>query len=54
MKFPVFSLSFPCVAEIFPVIFMQKLKINSMNKAHITTVLLYTEANNSVFKVWII
>ena len=49
--FPEFSLcgrNFPCV------IFTQKLKISSMNKAHIATVLLYTEAYNSVFKVWII
>ena len=39
MKFPVFSLSyinFPCV------IFTQKLTISSMNKGHITTVLLHT------------
>ena len=24
MKFPVFSLSFPCVLEIFPVLFLRK------------------------------
>ena len=45
MKFPVFSLcyiNFPCV------IFMQKLTISSMNKGHITTVLLHTEAYNKL------
>ena len=46
MKFPVFSLSyknFPCV------IFMQKLTISSINKGHITTVLLHTEAYKLIF-----
>ena len=46
MKFPVFSLchiNFPCV------IFMQKLIICSMNKGHITTVLLHTEAYKLIF-----
>ena len=46
MKFPVFSLcyiNFPCV------IFMQKLTISSMNKGHITTVLLHTEAYKLIF-----
>ena len=41
MKFPEFSLcyiNFPCV------IFMQKLTINSINKGHITPLLLHTEA----------
>ena len=42
MKFPVFSLSFPCV------IFTQKLTISSMNKGHIITVLLHTEAYNKL------
>ena len=51
IKFPVFSLcyiNFPCV------IFMQKLTIRSMNKGHIATVLLHTEAYKLIFKVWII
>ena len=41
MKFPEFSLcyiNFPCV------IFTEKLTIHLMNKGHITTVLLHTEA----------
>ena len=45
-KFPVFSLcyiNFPCV------IFMQKLTISSMNKGHIITVLLHTEAYKLIF-----
>ena len=44
--FPEFSLcyiNFPCV------IFMQKLTIISMNKGHITTVLLHTEAYKLIF-----
>ena len=51
MKFPVFSLcyiNFPCV------IFTQKITISSMNKGHITTVLLHTEAYKLISKVWII
>ena len=46
IKFPEFSLcyiSFPCV------IFTQKLTISSMNKGHITTVLLQTEAYKLIF-----
>ena len=46
MKFPVFSLcyiNFPCV------IFTQKLTIRSMNKGHIATVLLQTEAYKLIF-----
>ena len=27
MKFPVFSLCFPCVAEIFPVFFIEELTV---------------------------
>ena len=49
--FPEFSLcyiNFPCV------IFTQKLTIRSMNKGHIATVLLHTEAYKLIFKVWII
>ena len=50
MKFPVFSLSFPCVTEIFPVLFLcKKLTITSMNKGHIATVLLHTEADKLIF-----
>ena len=44
--FPEFSLcyiNFPCV------IFTQKLTISSMNKGHITTVLLHTEAYKLIF-----
>ena len=47
MKFPVFSLcyiNFPCV------IFTQKLTISSMNKGHITTVLLHIEAYKLIFQ----
>ena len=49
--FPEFSLcyiNFPCA------IFMQKLRISTRNKDHITTVLLHTEVNQLIFKVWII
>ena len=49
--FPEFSLcyiNFPCV------IFMLKLTITSMNKEHITTVLLHTEVYKLIFKVWIV
>ena len=48
--FPEFSLCY----RNFPVIFMQKLTISSMNKGHIATVLLHTEAYKLIFKVWII
>ena len=51
IKFPAFSLcyiNFPCV------IFMLKLTITSMNKEHITTVLLHTEVYKLIFKVWIV
>ena len=46
IKFPEFSLcykNFPCV------IFMQKLTISSVNKGHIATVLLHTEAYKLIF-----
>ena len=46
IKFPVFSLcykNFPCV------IFTQKLTLSSMNKGHITTVLLHTEVYKLIF-----
>ena len=49
--FPEFSLcyiNFPCV------IFTQKLTITSVNKDHITTILLHTEAYKLIFKVWIV
>ena len=41
MKFPVFSL---CYINLPCVIFIQKLTISSMNKGHMPTVLLHTEA----------
>ena len=49
--FPEFSLcyiNFPCV------IFTQKLTITSVNKDHITTLLLHTEAYKLIFKMWIV
>ena len=59
--FPEFSLSFVVFPEFslcyinFPcAIFMQKLTICSVNKGHITTVLLHTVAYKLIFKVWII
>ena len=45
----------PCVLHKFSLcFFMQKLTITSMNKGHITTVLLHTEAHKLIFKAWII
>ena len=50
MKFPVFSLNFPCVTKIFPVLFLhKKLTISSINKGQITTVLLHTQAYKLIF-----
>ena len=43
MKFPVFSLCFPCVAEIFPVFFIEELTVIVIKemKCHLLQVILF-------------
>ena len=50
MKFPVFSWVFPVLHKFSLCYFYAKLTISSMNKGHITTVFLHTEANKFIFK----
>ena len=47
----VFPEFFLCYKNFLCVIFMQKLAISSINKGHITTALLHTEAYKLIFKV---